>query len=230
MKSTRKFPLVLIPAIGVAVLIFVIWQRPVVRSQSAQPDGAKAPALSQSLTGVGNSQSETAGNKIDSPASSPDTASLFASLTALVSTGANGEKRPSVAEILANPDPIKSRELAAQWNRIQAQYTDFLKLLNLSDEQVNAIEEQLLRKAATLSEILVYPPELKVMVRIDQRIFRAINTVDTSDWPQKRAIVTAASDAVVQTMLQNDAQLEAFKSYESREAARTFVSSVNSIF
>ncbi len=227
-KSSRSILFVALPVVVAVVLIFALWQRPTGAQKNAQSDGVTETAQSKNLAGGDNAQSESAGNKIDSQADTPGAASLSASLAALFSAGIKGGKPLSVAEILANPDPLKSRSLATRWNRIQSGYTDFLKSLNLSDEQVTAIEEQLLRKEAVLAEVLVYPPELRVMVKIDDQMSEAINTVDTSDWPQKRSIVTAASDAVVQPMLQNNSQFEVFKAFENTEFARAFVDTFNS--
>ncbi len=171
---------------------------------------------------TGDENSNPAKNQTDSLSAAPSsTAVVFSPQLAalLAARGPNGEALTIEERLALEPDVRKRGRLTGIWRDILRFYPDFLASLNLSDDQIRAIEEQLLKRQVTIDEDLAGP---KVTVQLSGRSYQ-VTGVDTSDWPLQAGLITAASDAIVRNILQNDAQFASFQVFEQTSHARSYV-------
>jgi hypothetical protein len=215
----------------VATVLGLLWMRrePVRTAETAPAaesstgTGPSAPDSRQNARqAIGDGTANPTSNQADSLSVAPQSAAVVFSpqLDALLAArGPNGETLTMEERLAMEPDVRMRRNLEAKWRGILSRFHDFLVSLTLNDEQIRAIEEQLLKRQVTIDETLVGP---KVTVQLSGRSYQ-VTAVDTSDWPLKASLITAASDAIVRNILQNDAQFALFQIFEQTSPARSVV-------
>jgi len=215
----------------VATVLGLLWvRRELARMAETAPTAATSadagPSAPDSRQGArqatGAETANLANNQANPPsAASPSVAVVFSpQLDALLAArGPNGEALTIEERLTREPDARKRGNLPVIWRGILSRYHDFLVSLNLNDEQILAIEEQLLKKQVTIDETLVGP---KITVQQSGRSYQ-VTAVDTSGWPLQAGLTTAASDAIVRNILQDDAPFATFQVFEQTSPARSFV-------